>query len=150
MAHINLTYHIVWRTKRSEQTIAESHERELYAYIYGICKSKDCYLFRINSMPDHMHLCVEVHPTIAVSDFVKVLKQESSKWMREHRSKFPMFDGWGNGYACFTYSAHERPQVIEYIMHQKEHHRTHTFREEYEAWLIDMGMAPASDLFFND
>ncbi len=150
MAHINLTYHIVWRTKRSERTITAEHERALYAYIHGICQSKDCHLYRINSMPDHLHLCVSVHPTIAVSDFVQVVKQESSKWMREHRAMFPMFDGWGNGYACFTYSAHERPQVIEYIKNQKEHHTKHTFREEYEAWLRDMGMMPDSALFFKD
>ena len=40
MSHISLTYHIVWRTKRSQRTITEEHERDLYAYIFGICKEK--------------------------------------------------------------------------------------------------------------
>ena len=62
MSHISLTYHIVWRTKRSRNTIREQHERELYAYILGICQSKSSRLHRINSMPDHIHLCVEVSP----------------------------------------------------------------------------------------
>ena len=105
MSHISLTYHIVWRTKCSKNTIREQYERELYAYILGICQSKRCNLYRINSMPDHIHLCVEVSPTIALSDFVKVLKQESSKWIKEHREWFPLFEGWANGYAAFTYSA---------------------------------------------
>ena len=74
MSHISLTYHIVWRTKRSQRTITEEHERDLYAYIFGICKEKKCTLYRVNSMPDHVHICVEVHPSIAVSDFVKTLK----------------------------------------------------------------------------
>ena len=61
-----------------------------------------------------------------------------------------MFDGWGNGYAAFSYSAAERPNVIEYIKAQKEHHKYKSFREEYEEWLHDMGMNPADDLFFRD
>ena len=67
MSHISLTYHIVWRTKRNKNTIREQHDRELYAYILGICQSKSSRLHRINSMPDHIHLCVEVSPTIALS-----------------------------------------------------------------------------------
>ena len=101
-------------------------------------------------MPDHVHMCVEVHPTIALSEFVKVLKQESSKWLKEHRKEFPMFEGWSNGYAAFSYSAKERPKVMEYIKAQKEHHRHKSFREEYEEWLLEMGMNPAEDLFLRD
>ena len=95
-------------------------------------------------------MCVEVHPTIALSEFVRVLKQESSKWLKEHRREFPMFDGWGNGYGAFTYSAKERPNVIEYIKSQKEHHKQKSFCEEYEEWLLEMGMNPAGDLFLKD
>ena len=150
MAHLNLTYHIVWRTKCSQRTINESFERELYAYILGMCNEKKCHLYRINSMPDHVHMCVEIHPTISVSEFVRVIKQETSKWLKENRHKFPMFEGWGNGYAGFTYSVKERPAVIEYIKGQKEHHKVKTFREEYEEWLIEMGEDPSNDLFFKD
>jgi len=150
MSHLNLTYHIVWRTKYSQMTISSDHGRDLYAYIFGICKEKKCYLYRINSMPDHVHMCVEVHPSIAVSEFVRIIKQESSKWIKEHKEYFPTFCGWGNGYAGFTYSAKERPAVIAYIQNQQEHHRHKTFREEYEEWLREMGEDPNSDLFFSD
>ena len=150
MAHLNLTYHIVWRTKYSEHTINEEHERKLYAYILGMCKAKQCHLYRINSMPDHIHMCVEVHPTIALSEFVRIIKQETSKWMKEHNEWYPMFRGWANGYAAFTYSLKERPTVIEYIKNQKTHHKTKPFRQEYDEWLQEMGMDPNDDLFFRD
>lgn len=120
MSHICLTYHIVWRTKNSRNTISESYERNLYAYIVGMAKEKQCYIYRINSMPDHLHMCVEIHPTIAVSQFVRIIKQETSKWIKEHPEWFPLFDGWGNGYAVFTYSFKERNRVIEYIRNQKK------------------------------
>ena len=150
MSHISLTYHIVWRTKCSERTISEEHERDLYAYILGICNQKECHLYRISSMPDHVHICVEVKPTLALSEFVQVIKQETSRWLKEHADKFPHFEGWGNGYAAFTYSKSERDKVIEYIKKQKEHHRHKTFREEYETLLVEFGMDPAKDLFLND
>ena len=150
MAHINLTYHLVWRTKRSQRTISEAHERDLYAYILGICNEKKCYLYRINSMPDHVHMCVEIHPTIAVSDFVRIVKQETSKWMKEQGAKFPLFDGWGNGYAAFTYSLKERPIIIRYIRNQKSHHAKSSFRDEYENLLRDFGLDPMEDKFLED
>ncbi|MCQ2210175.1 MAG: IS200/IS605 family transposase [Paludibacteraceae bacterium] len=150
MAHLNLTYHIVWRTKCSQRTISETYERELYAYILGLCIEKKCHLYRINSMPDHVHICVEIHPTIAVSEFVRIVKQETSKWMKEKREKFPMFDGWGNGYAGFTYSVKERPAVIKYIKEQKIHHKEKSFRKEFEEWQREMGEDPTKDLFFKD
>lgn len=150
MSHISLTYHVVWRTKRSEKTISEESERELYAYILGICNAKKCHLCRINSMPDHVHMCVEVHPTIALSEFVQVVKQETSRWMKEHKELFPEFDSWANGYAAFTYSYESRPVVVEYIKNQKIHHHRLTFREEYEELLREFGLDPETDLFLKD
>lgn len=101
-------------------------------------------------MPDHVHMCVEVHPTVALSEFMQVVKQESSKWMSMHKEWFPMFKGWGNGYGAFTYSVKERPRIINYIKGQKEHHRKTSFREEFEGALKEYGMDPSTDLFLSD
>lgn len=149
MSYFSLTYHIVWRTKCSLPTINEEHERDLYAYIFGFCKEKKCKLYRINSMPEHIHMCVEIHPTISVSEFMKVLKKESSQWMKEHKEWFPLFEAWGNGYASFTYSAEDRPNIINYIRNQKEHHKKVDFRKEYEDMLIEFGFEPDKDVFFD-
>jgi hypothetical protein len=40
MSYTTSYYHIVFRTYRSEHTIPFEHERELYAYIYGIAKNR--------------------------------------------------------------------------------------------------------------
>ncbi len=150
MSHICLTYHIVWRTKNSRRTINEKNERYLWAYIYGICKRKKCVLYRINSMPDHIHMCVEIHPTISLSNFMKILKQETSIWLSEHRELFPLFEAWGNGYAAFTYSVKERKNVIRYIQRQKEHHKSTGFRGEYESLLKEFGVDAKSDRLLDD
>ena len=113
-------------------------------------EAEKCHLYRINSEPDHFHMCVEVHPTIALSEFMQVIKQESSRWLKEHREWFPMFDSWGNGYAAFTYSVQDRPNVINYIKNQKEHHKKTSFKDEYEELLREFGLDPATDLFLQD
>ena len=150
MSHISLTYHIIWRTKWSRKTINEMHEKDLYKYIYGICKEKKCKLHRINSMPDHIHLCVEISPTIALSDFMKAVKQASSLWIKEHSDWFPAFDFWGSGYAAFTYSKRDRPFVIEYIKNQKSHHHQKTFKDEYKELMTEFGQDLSKDTFLQD
>ena len=150
MAHVVLLYHIIWRTKRSERTINENHERDLYAYINGFCINKKCQLIRINGMSDHLHMLMEIPPEYSVSDVVKILKVGTSKWMKEHSELFPNFDGWGNGYAAFTYSERDKGMIRQYIMNQKVHHKTKTFREEYEAMLQEWGIDPTKDFFLRD
>jgi putative transposase len=44
-------YQIVFGTKYRKDTIAETHEQELYKYIWGIVENKKCKLYRINEIP---------------------------------------------------------------------------------------------------
>lgn len=150
MAHISFLYHIIWRTKCSEPTITEAHERDFYAYVLGICNQKGCKLHRINSMPDHVHILISIRADIAVSEFMKVLKTESSKWMKQQREWFPHFRGWGDSYAGFTYAERDREMIRNYIIRQKEHHKRVSFREEYEAVMQEFGLDTATDQFLKD
>lgn len=140
MAYTYLLYHIVIRPKNSRPVITEAHERSLYAYIWGFCKEKKCFLHRINSMPDHLHLLVEIHPTIAVADFVRQLKISTNTWLKQHPSEFPKFDGWGKSYCALTYSESDKQKVRDYIVNQKEHHKTVSLKGEYEALLCEFGI----------
>ena len=130
MSYTCLLYHIVIRTKRSEPTINAEHERELYAYIYEFIKSHDSKLHRLNGMPDHLHILIGLHPTIALSDFLRDLKTATSKMLKANRQKFPMFDGWGAEYFACTVSLNQKDNVKEYIMNQKEHHQHINTRDE--------------------
>ncbi len=150
MSHIVLYYHIIWRTKRSQRTVTEIHERELYAYILGYCQHRKCTLIRIGGMPDHIHMLVSLRPEISVSEFVQVLKAQSSKWLKEQREHFPAFEGWGNGYAAFTYSERDKEMIRRYIIRQKEHHKKTSFRDEYLSLLQEWGIDVATDLFLKD
>ena len=55
-AYRQILYHIVFRTKKSENTINQENVAELYKYIWGVIKNKNCVLYRINGMDDHIHI----------------------------------------------------------------------------------------------
>jgi putative transposase len=138
-AYKQIFYQIVFGTKHREPTIAETFEQELYKYIWGIIHNKKCHLYRINSMPDHIHIFSDLHPTIPLADFIKDIKVSSSIWMKESE-KFPDFNGWQEGYGAFTYSIREKDKIINYIKKQKEHHKKENFYDEFKRLLIENGI----------
>lgn len=86
-------YHIVFGTKHRRQTIDEKNETELYKYIFGILNNKKCKLYRINGMPDHIHILCDLHPNLNLSSLVKDIKGASNLWIKES-GLFDEFEGW--------------------------------------------------------
>lgn len=149
MSYTRLLYHIIFRTKNGKNTISESYEKELYAYIMGIINNKKSKLYRIGGTENHIHLLVDIHPTFALSDFMKELKEYSSKWLANN-PKFPNFEGWTVSFAAFSYGIKEKQTVINYIQNQKEHHKTVSFEEEYRQLLIENEIEMDERYFLKD
>lgn len=136
MSYTRCFYHIIFRTKYSECTIPIGPDEELYKYITGIIKNKNCVPYRINGMPDHVHIGASLSSAISLADFVKDVKTASSIWLKENRSLFPFFRGWASEYAGLSYGSDDIQNIVEYIKGQKEHHRHLSFRDELKNWLI--------------
>lgn len=149
MSYTTSYYHIVFRTFRSEPTISIEHEKELYAYIYGIAKNLRCQTYRIGGMPDHIHIFVSLPPSLSLASFVQRIKTESSKWLKTNPN-FPRFRGWGHEYAGFSYGVRDKGMIVGYIMKQKEHHRKITFAEEYRAFLMENKITIDERYFLSD
>ncbi|WP_114752800.1 IS200/IS605 family transposase [Pleomorphovibrio marinus] len=139
MSYKQILYHSVIGTKYREFTIPEKHCEELYRYISGIVKKKNCVLYQINGCGDHLHLLTDLHPTVSLADFLKEVKVGSSKWMKQH-DNFPQWKSWGDGYGAFTCSYHDKDMITNYIKRQKEHHKKETFLEEYKRLLEENGI----------
>jgi REP element-mobilizing transposase RayT len=148
-AYRQIVYHLVFRTKYSEKTIRQEHAPELYKYIWGIIKNKKCVLFRINGMEDHIHILSDLHPSIALADYIKDIKVASSKWMKES-GLFPDFRGWGIKYCALTYSCKEREHVINYIKNQQEHHKKESFQDEIGRLFRENGIDLDEKWFWQD
>jgi len=78
MSYRQIYYQIVFGTKHREATITERNCKELYKYIWGIIKNSKCNLYRINGTEDHIHIFSDLHPAIALADYVKDIKVASS------------------------------------------------------------------------
>jgi putative transposase len=134
-----LVYHIVFRTKKSIPSIDAQYADQLFKYIGGIIRNKDSHLYRINGIEDHIHILTDLHPSIALADFIREIKVASSKWMKESRL-FPEFVGWSVGYGAFTCSYRNVDGLIEYIKNQQTHHIKTSFEFEYRKLLLEAGL----------
>lgn len=147
MSYTSLLYHIIFRTKYGEQTINTAHADDLYRYIWGIIKNKKGVLYRINGMPDHLHLFVQLPPSMSVSDFVRDVKGGSSKWLIGN-PLFPMFRGWASEYAAISYNERDREMIVNYIIKQREHHRKESFQNEIARIFNENGLGEENVSFF--
>lgn len=140
MSYTHLLCHIIIRTKRSEMTIPNEQSEKLYRYIWGFVKGKKSVLYRINGMPDHIHLFVRLHPTVAVSEFVKTLKNSTNNWLKTNKEDFPDFVSWSRKYCALTYSEREKDMIINYIINQREHHKRENTENELRRLLAENGV----------
>lgn len=128
--YTQILYQLVFGTKNRERTLDEEHRKELFKYILGILENKNCHLYQINGVEDHLHILTHIHPSVSLADLIKDIKLASSKFIKEN-NLFPSFKGWQDGYGAFTYSIDQKDVLINYIKNQQEHHKVKTFREEY-------------------
>lgn len=131
----NLLFHIIYSTKYRKPTIRTEWKDDLYGYIGGIVRDQKGTLLKIGGVEDHVHLLVQLSPTIAISDVMRKIKSNSSKWINERSGVTRKFE-WQSGYAAFSVSESRMPAVAEYIANQAEHHQTKTFEEEFLAILM--------------
>ena len=132
-------YHIVFSTKNREPALKAEGRQELFRYIWGILKNKQCHLYRINGVRDHLHLLTSLHPTVSLADLVKDIKLATSAWIKESGA-FPNFTHWQDGYGAFTHSHAEKDRIIEYIKSQEEHHKRVSFHDELRKLLVGAGV----------
>jgi REP element-mobilizing transposase RayT len=132
--YTNLLYHIIFSTKERRQFITPAIEPELFAYIGGVIRNQKGILLEINGVADHVHLLARFKPNLALSDIVRDVKANSSKWLNDEKSKFHKF-GWQDGFAAFTVSESQVERVRGYIRNQKNRHKRMSFKEELFATL---------------
>ena len=129
MSKVQSIYHIIISTYHRERTLDEEHRPDLFRYIWDFFKKRKCKLFRINGVSNHIHILVDIHPTIALSSLMRELKNLTSMWITKS-GFFPYFKGWGKEYAAFSCSYSDVPRIIEYIKNQQAHHKVADFQEE--------------------
>jgi putative transposase len=134
--YTQITIQIVFAVKNRENIIRKSFREELYKYMAGIIKNKEQKLLSINGVSDHVHILVGIEPSISISDLVRDIKNNSSRFINEQKWIPGKFQ-WQEGYGAFSYSKSQRNTVISYIENQESHHKKASFKEEYLCLLED-------------
>ena len=138
--YTQLVYHIVFSTKNRYNLIVPSLEESLYRYIGGIIRQLDGVCLEINGMSDHVHLLTRLPPKVALSDTLREIKANSSKWVNASHGGLHKF-GWQDGYAAFSVSKSKIESVRGYVRGQKTHHTRTDFRTEFARLLRNHDVA---------
>lgn len=131
--------HVVFAVEVRQSLIKPEHNDELQKYITGIVSGQKHKLIAINNMPDHLHLLVGLRPDAALSDLVRDIKANSSRFIRE-KNWVPGRFSWQEGFGAFSYSRSQLGTVIRYIENQQKHHARKSFRDEYTELLERFGV----------
>ncbi len=126
--------HFIFSTKNREAWIAQELERDLFAFIGGLCRALDGALTAAGGAEDHVHLLISTPKTMTLSDIMLHVKRDSSKWIKANHPSLVDF-AWQEGYAAFSVGHVQIPEVRGYLSKQREHHRTRSFKEELVAFL---------------
>ena len=141
--YTQINIHAVFSVNGRENVLTENFSEKLFKYIAGILKNCNQYSLAVNGYLDHFHVFFELNPAMALSDIMRIVKTNSSKWINENNFVDGKFS-WQLGYGAFTYSKSQRDTVLKYIMNQKNHHGNVTFKEEY------LQLLKSFDISFND
>ena len=134
-----LVYHCIFSTKGRRAFINETIRERLYSYIRGILERNEAHALAIGGVADHVHLLIETSPAASVAEMMRIVKTNSSKWIR---ATFPTHAdfGWQTGYGAFSVSSSAVPDVMRYIDNQAEHHRSRRFEDEFVEFLRRHGL----------
>jgi putative transposase len=123
--------HLVFSTKGRLPLIPNDKQSELWKYIVGIGANHKIYVIVVGGMRDHVHVLFDLPKTMTLSDAARIVKANSSRWMRETDRRF----AWQDAYGAFGVSESGREATIEYIINQAQHHKKRDFKAEYIALL---------------
>ena len=133
MAHsyVSSVFHVVFSTKERAPLIRADLQPRLWNYLAGIARNHGLHVLTVGGTENHVHILVVLPADAKLSDTVRTLKANSSRWIRE---TIPLF-GWQKGYGAFSVSSPQLDGVRHYINNQAAHHRRRSFEDEFLAML---------------
>ncbi|MHB1553472.1 MAG: IS200/IS605 family transposase [Acidimicrobiales bacterium] len=114
-------YHVVWCPKYRRKVLVGKVEERLKELIAEVVEEKQGWLVEVETMPDHVHLLVEVDPQFGIHRMVKAIKGRTSRLLRQElstlRSRLPTL--WTNSYFVATVGGAPLSAVKRYVESQK-------------------------------
>ena len=139
------TYHqiylqTIFAVKYRNAVINKELRPKLLGVIGNLINEANCKTIIVNGVEDHVHCFLGLKPVVSVSELMKTVKAKSSKYINDHSLTSARFE-WQEGYGVFSYHRSLVDTVYKYIKNQEEHHKVHTFRDEYLGLLKEFKVA---------
>jgi len=133
------TYHqvyiqCVFAVKYREAVIDNEWKSVLLGVIGNLINETGCKTIFANGIEDYIHCFIGLRPAVSISELMKTVKANSSKYINDNRLTKKRFE-WQEGFGVFSYSHSQIDKVYKYISNQEKHHKKKTFREEYLEFL---------------
>lgn len=114
-------YHVVWCPKYRRKVIEGRVSERLKQIIKEVCDKRGCEIFAYETMPDHVHILVEVDPQYGIHRLVKEIKGTSSRVLRsefaELTTRLPSL--WTNSYFVSTVGGAPASIIKQYVENQR-------------------------------
>ena len=113
----NCKYHVVFIPKYRRKVIYGEIRKHLGGIFHELARQKQCRIVEGHLMPDHVHMCIEIPPKLAVASVIGFIKGKSAIAIaRQYGSKTRNFTGehFWRGYAVSTVGF-ELESVKKYI-----------------------------------
>lgn len=121
---------VVFAVEARDSLVHPDWKGELFKYIIGIVKKKGQKLIAIGGVADHIHLLIGITPSTSLSDLVRDIKANSSKFINDRKYVRGQFR-WQEGFGAFSYSRSHIDAVAKYVLNQEVHHSRMSFKDEY-------------------
>jgi REP element-mobilizing transposase RayT len=111
----------------------------VHAYIGGILRQLHASPIAVGGTADHVHLFTQLPADLAVAECLRIVKANSSRWVKQRWPERRSF-AWQGGYGAFSVSESKRGAVIRYVQSQARHHQRISFQDEFLKLLRSHGV----------
>ncbi|MDR1348914.1 MAG: IS200/IS605 family transposase [Prevotellaceae bacterium] len=130
----NLYVHFVFTTQDRFPSIEEVYRERIEKYITGIVNKCNCKMYAIYANPEHVHFLVSRDPSVSENELADTIGNASENFINNNNLCKSNFR-WQTSCSAFSISKKDIDKVCKYILNQPEHHKIHTFAEEYDKFL---------------
>jgi putative transposase len=116
-----LYVHMVWGTSQRKPLITPKLEPALLGCIEAEVQKLGCTVIALGGTDDHVHLLVQLAPSVSVASLAKQVKGASSHLLNSDDLARGAFR-WQAGYGAFSLGRPQLEPVIGYVNRQREHH----------------------------
>ena len=125
MTYWRLFYHMTWSTKNREPLILPRFSDSLQNSIAAKAAALGAYVYAVGGVEDHVHLVASVPPRIALTEFIRQVKGNSSHFANNDLN-LPRPFRWQSEYGILSFDGKLLDRVVEYVRNQQRHHLDHT------------------------